>query len=106
MTQEPVAGIEEYQRALAEANAIREELDRELTRVRGFLRDLESASHHLAFHGDGTYTRGEACTISLEDEPSMAAAIAARRRWEEARMREREAYAALTASQRVALSAE
>lgn len=86
------------------ARQARRELDSALREFRGFLEDLDSAAHHLSFHGDGGYTRGEACTIHIENVPDFDAVIAARQRWETARNRERELHGKLSAAQRVALT--
>lgn len=96
-----LAAYHEAQAATAEACHA---LDAGLQAMRGFLADLESASHHLAFHGDGSYTRGEACTITLEQQPSLEALIALRTAWELARDRERELYSGLSSEERVGLA--
>ena len=93
-----------YHEATEHARDARRELDAALKLFRGFLEDLDSAAHHLSFHGDGSYTRGEACTIHIENVPDFDAVIAARQRWETARNRERELHGKLTAAQRVALT--
>lgn len=96
-----LAAYHDAREATVEARAA---LDAGLEQMRGFLADLDSAAHHLAFHGDGTYTRGEACTISLEQRPSLDDVIALRTAWERARDHERELYSQLSSEERVALS--
>lgn len=97
--------LDQYREAAARTAELRRELDARVAELSAFVRDLGSDAN-LAFHDDGTYARGEACTLVLEDLPDFAEAIEARKRWETARDTERDTHSRLSAAERVQLAAD
>lgn len=104
MTHAASEAIGRYRAAADETRSADAVLQSELRRLYAFLHDLESPAHHLAFHADGSYTRGEACTISIEQAPSLERAVELRKTFEAARDREHALYNELTPAERVKLS--